>query len=165
MPYQMIQTLIDPLWEHGVHAYFKATNLAGLDDDLIRRLCELHLDAPGPQCEIHVHQMGGAVGRVGDGATAFAGRSMPFLLNAVTAWREPEPSVGAAHVEWSRRVIAAGAAASSGRAYVNFLSDAGAARAAYGEETYGKLVELKTVYDPTNIFRRNQNIEPQAAAA
>ena len=62
MPYQVIQTLIDPLWEKGIHAYFKATNLARLDDELIDRLCALHLAAPGPQCEIHVHQMGGAVG-------------------------------------------------------------------------------------------------------
>ena len=39
MPYQAIQTLIDPLWEKGIHAYFKATNLARLDDELIDRLC------------------------------------------------------------------------------------------------------------------------------
>ena len=61
MPYKVIQTLIDPLWPKGVHAYFKATNLARLDDELIDRLCELHRHAPGPQCEIHVHQMGGAI--------------------------------------------------------------------------------------------------------
>src|SRR4051794_8470824 len=38
MPYGVIQTLIDPLWEKGVHAYFKATNLARLDDELVDRL-------------------------------------------------------------------------------------------------------------------------------
>ncbi len=86
----MLQTLLDPLWPKGIHAYFKATNLARLDDELIDRLCELHLAAPGPQCEIHVHQMGGAVGRVGDGATAFAERSMPYVLNAVTGWHDPD---------------------------------------------------------------------------
>jgi NADPH-dependent glutamate synthase beta subunit-like oxidoreductase len=41
------RALLDPLWEKGIHAYFNATNLARLDDDLITRLCELHLDAPG----------------------------------------------------------------------------------------------------------------------
>jgi FAD/FMN-containing dehydrogenase len=84
MPYHVIQTLIDPLWPKGIHAYFKATNIARLDDELVDRLCEIHLAAPGPQCEIHLHQMGGAVGRVADGATAFAERSMPFVLNAIT---------------------------------------------------------------------------------
>ena len=100
MPYQVIQSLIDPLWQKGIHAYFKATNLARLDDELIERLCEIHLAAPGPQCEIHVHQMGGAVGRVAEGATAFSERSMPFVLNAVTGWHDP--GAGTAHKEWAQ---------------------------------------------------------------
>jgi hypothetical protein len=162
MPYTMMQSLLDPLWERGVHAYFKATNLARLDDALIDSLCELHLETPGPQCEIHVHQMGGAVGRVAEGATAFAERSMPYVLNAVTASRDP--AADGAHADWARAVIAAASGASTGRAYVNFLSDPDAARSSYGEKTYGKLVGLKNEYDPTNVFRRNQNIEPDPTA-
>ena len=161
MPYQAIQTLIDPLWEKGIHAYFKATNLARLDDELIERLCALHLEAPGPQCEIHVHQMGGALARVPEGATAFAERSMPFLLNAVTGWRDPADTES--HTKWTRDVIAAADDASTGRAYVNFLGDADAGRSSYGDETYARLVALKNEYDPTNVFRLNQNIDPQAA--
>ena len=161
MPYQVIQTLIDPLWPKGIHAYFKATNLARLDDDLIGRLCQFHLAAPGPQCEIHLHQMGGAVGRVGEGATAFAERSMPFVLNAVTGWHDAE--AGPVHREWARGVITAAAAASTGRAYVNFLGDPDEARTSYGEDTYARLVALKNQYDPTNVFRLNQNIPPTAS--
>ncbi len=163
MPYQVIQTLIDPLWEKGIHSYFKATNLARLDDELIDRLAEIHVASPGPQCEIHVHQMGGAVARVADGATAFAERSMPFVLNAVTGWRDAD--AGASHTEWARTVIAAAADASTGRAYVNFLGDRDAARTSYGDETYARLVALKNHYDPTNVFRLNQNIEPQAGGS
>ena len=161
MPYAVIQTLIDPLWTKGTHAYFKATNLARLDDELIDRLSELHLQAPGPQCEIHVHQMGGAVARVGDGDTAFAERSMPYVLNAVTGWHDPDAAD--AHINWARAVIEAASEASTGLAYVNFLGDADAARSSYGDETYQRLVELKNQYDPTNVFRLNQNIEPQLA--
>ncbi len=163
MPYQVIQTLIDPLWEKGIHSYFKATNLARLDDELIDRLAEIHVASPGPQCEIHVHQMGGAVARVADGATAFAERSMPFVLNAVTGWRDAD--AGASHTEWARTVIAAAADASTGRAYVNFLGDRDAARTSYGDETYARLVALKNHYDPTNVFRLNQNIKPQAGGS
>jgi FAD/FMN-containing dehydrogenase len=161
MPYQVIQTLLDPLWAKGIHAYFKATNLGHLDDDLIDRLCELHLAEPGPQCEIHVHQMGGALARIDDGATAFAERSMPFVLNAVTGWHDPEG--GPAHQEWARAVIDAASDASTGRAYVNFLGDSDAARTSYGKETYDRLVSLKNRYDATNVFRLNQNIPPESS--
>ena len=163
MPYTVIQSLIDPLWGKGIHAYFKATNLARLDDALIDRLRELHLQAPGPQCEIHVHQMGGALARVGDGDTAFAERSMPYVLNAVTGWHDPDAAD--AHIAWARAVIEAASEASTGRAYVNFLGDADAARSSYGAETYKRLVELKNQYDPTNVFRLNQNIEPRPATS
>jgi FAD/FMN-containing dehydrogenase len=158
MPYKAIQTLIDPLWGKGIHSYFKATNLARIDDELIDRLCELHREAPGPQCEIHIHQMGGSVARVGDGDTAFAERSMPYVLNAVTGWHDPDAA--AAHVDWARAVIEAASDASTGRAYVNFLGDTDAARSSYSRETYTQLVALKNEYDPTNVFRLNQNIEP-----
>jgi FAD/FMN-containing dehydrogenase len=158
MPYNVIQTLIDPLWPTGIEAYFKATNLARLDDDLIDRLCEVHLAAPGPQCEIHVHQMGGAIAQVDDGATAFAERAMPFVLNAVTGWQESE--AGPAHRNWARAVIGAASDATTGRAYVNFLGDPDEARTSYGEDTYDRLVSLKNRYDPTNLFHLNQNIPP-----
>jgi FAD/FMN-containing dehydrogenase len=163
MPYHMIQTLIDPLWGKGINAYFKATNLSRLDDALIDRLADLHLAAPGPQCEIHVHQMGGAVGRVAENATAFAERSMPFVLNAVTGWHDA--AAGSSHREWARDVIDAAADATTGRAYVNFLGDTDAARSSYGAETYARLVALKNDYDPSNVFRLNQNVEPDGAGA
>src|SRR5947209_7351548 len=160
MPYQAMQTLLDPLWPKGIHAYFKATNLARLDDEFVGRLCEIHLAAPGPQCEMHVHQMGGRLGRVADDATAFGERSMPFVLNAVTGWHDP--SQAEAHTHWARSLIEAASDASTGRAYVNFLGDPDAAQAAYGQDTYARLVSLKNDYDPTNVFRLNQNIEPSA---
>jgi FAD/FMN-containing dehydrogenase len=160
MPYTAMQALIDPLWPKGIQAYFKATNLARLDDELIERLCEAHEAAAGPQCEIHVHQMGGAVARVDDGATAFSERSMQYVLNAVTGWHDA--AQGPTHKQWARDVIDAAASASTGRAYVNFLSDAGGARSSYGDATYERLKALKREYDPTNVFRLNQNIAPEA---
>jgi FAD/FMN-containing dehydrogenase len=45
---------------------------------------------------------------------------------------------------------------------VNFLADEGPdrVRAAYPDETWDRLVEIKRRYDPTNLFRLNQNIAP-----
>jgi hypothetical protein len=158
MPYTVIQSLVDPLWPKGINAYFKSTNLARLDDDVIEALCEHHLRGPGPQCEVHLHQMGGAVARVPEDATAFGERSMPFVLNAVAGWHDA--SLAEEHVDWARAVAAAASSASTGRAYVNFLGDANAARSSYGTATYARLAALKSAYDPTNVFRLNQNIEP-----
>jgi hypothetical protein len=162
MPYRMMQSLLDPLWPKGIHAYFKSTNLSELDDALIERLIDVHTEAPGLQCEIHIDQMGGAVARVPEGATAFSERTMPFVLEAITGWQGDEPTEP--HTEWARAVIAAAGEASTGRAYVNFLSDAGAAETAYGRTTYDRLVALKQQLDPDNIFRLNQNIDPDDAA-
>jgi FAD/FMN-containing dehydrogenase len=158
MPYTAMQSLLDPLWPKGINAYFKATNLTSLDDALIDAFCGLHLAAPGPQCEIHVHQMGGAVARIPEGATAFAERSMPFVLNAVTGWQEA--AAADEHIAWAQAVNDAAAGASTGRAYVNFLGDTGAGRSSYSPDMYGRLAALKREYDPTNVFRLNQNIEP-----
>jgi FAD/FMN-containing dehydrogenase len=158
MPYQFIQGLLDPLWPKGINAYFKGTHLAGLSDETIDSLAELHRNAPGPQCEIHVHQMGGAVARVGVDETAYPERSMPYVLNAVTGTADPA-ELGA-NSEWARAVVASAEADATGRSYVNFLSEANAAEDAYGEETYRRLVALKDEYDPTNVFRLNQNVAP-----
>jgi FAD/FMN-containing dehydrogenase len=157
MPYTVIQSLIDPLWSKGIRAYFKSTNLSGLDDELIDALCRIHMNAPGPQCEIHVHQMGGAVARVGEGDTAFPERSMPFVLNAVAGW--PDDDATNPHVDWVRSVVDAAGTASTGRAYSNFQGDTDAS-GLYAPESYDRLVALKDEYDPTNLFHRNQNIEP-----
>ena len=88
---------------------------------------------------------------------------MPYVLNAVTGWHDPDAAD--AHIDWARAVIEAASEASTGRAYVNFLGDANAARSSYGAETYKCLVELKNQYDPTNVFRLNQNIEPRPATS
>ena len=80
-------------------------------------------------------------------------------------WRAflvPAPAEAEAHIEWARDVIAAASDASTGHAYVNFLGDSNAARSSYGEKTYDRLVALKNEYDPTNVFRLNQNIQPDA---
>ena len=102
--------------------------------------------------------MGGAVAGVPEGATAFAERSMPFVLNAVAGWHDAAATEE--HIAWARAVNDAAAGASTGRAYVNFLGDAGAGRSSYAPETYERLAALKREYDPTNVFRLNQNIEP-----
>jgi FAD/FMN-containing dehydrogenase len=115
---------------------------------------------PSPMSQIHFHQMGGAVGRVKPGATAFSGRAAGYTYNLVSTWTEPGED--AHHIAANRELSAALAPLSAGGAYVNFLSDAGAdrVRAAYGDALYDRLARLKREYDPANLFSRNQNIRP-----
>jgi FAD/FMN-containing dehydrogenase len=161
LPYVAMQSLIDPLWGPGAHSYMKAGWMGGLDDAAIDTLIRYRDTVTSPKTEIHVHHVGGAVARVPSDATAFGDRSSPFLLNVLASTFTAEGYDEA--VGWAQDLYGAMAPALSGGAYVNFLSNEGEerVRAAYGEK-YDRLVGLKDAYDPTNVFRLNQNIAPSA---
>ena len=75
-------------------------------------------------------------------------------------WSNPADSD--ANVQWTRELWAAMQPFLSGSVYVNYLGEEGEERvkAAYTPTKYARLVDLKTKYDPTNLFRLNQNIKP-----
>ena len=89
---------------------------------------------------------------------AFAVRDQEFIVNVVA--RTGTADGFAEVVEWARGVTRS--LGSDAATYVNFTGDADAAlvRASYPPNTYRRLVELKDEYDPTNLFRLNQNIRP-----
>lgn len=159
MPYTMMQSLLDGLYAPGARNYFKAGYLGGLSDEAIDTLARFHGSSISPSSEIHVHQLGGAVSRVPDDATAFGQRGAPYLLNIVARWTDP--GTDAAQIGWARDLYAAAEPFSTGGTYVNFMS-AGDDRivAAYGPDKYERLARLKEAWDPTNLFRLNQNIRP-----
>jgi FAD/FMN-containing dehydrogenase len=105
--------------------------------------------------------LGGAIARVPADATAYAHRHRRIMaaLGAVYERAEDVP----VHDAWADRFAAALRSAEPG-VYVNFLGDEGAARVreAYPGSTWDRLVAVKRRYDPTNLFRRNQNIPPDA---
>src|SRR4051794_22798381 len=160
LPYVAMQSLLDPLWVPGAHNYFKSGWLRGLDDRAIDTLVEYHRNISSPKSEIHVHQMGGAVARVPAGATAFGDRSAPFLLNIIGSTFTADGYDDA--VAWAQSLHSAMDPALTGGTYVNFISAEGPDRVrdAYGADTYERLRALKREYDPTNLFRLNQNVRP-----
>jgi FAD/FMN-containing dehydrogenase len=161
LPYVAMQSLVDPLWGPGAHSYMKAGFMGGLDDAAIDTLIRYHQSSVSPKSEIHIHHMGGAVARVPAGATAFGDRSAPFLLNIIASTFAADGYD--ATVGWAQELHASIAPSLTGGSYINFLSAEGDARvrAAYGSN-YDRLVALKDEYDPTNLFRLNQNIAPSA---
>ena len=161
MPYVEMQALVDALYPRGARAYFKAGYLSALDDDAIETLARYHQTA-APAAEIHIHHFGGAVARVKDDATAYGERQAPYVLNIIALSHQPEGFDE--NVEWAQRLYADIEPSLTGGAYINYLSAEGAdrVRAAYGEEKFARLQALKDRYDPTNLFRLNQNIPPSA---
>jgi FAD/FMN-containing dehydrogenase len=157
-PYAGWQQALDPLYPRGVHNYFRSAFLRTADDAALRVLQDSFETLPNAMTEIHLQHLGGAVGRTPADATAFALRDQEFIVNVVA--RTPSADGFANVVEWARGVTSdLGPDAGT---YVNFTGDADAAlvRASYPPDTYRRLVELKNDYDPTNLFRLNQNIVP-----
>jgi FAD/FMN-containing dehydrogenase len=160
-PYTALQAMFDAAVPHGLHRYWKSVELPPLTDDAIETLVEHASAQTSPRSYCIVFQLGGALARAGADETAFGRRDAAHsaVINAV--WDADDPE-GERHVAWARDFFAAMQPHAGGRVYVNFLGDEGAERVrqAYGDRRYGRLVELKRAYDPTNLFRLNQNIEP-----
>jgi FAD/FMN-containing dehydrogenase len=103
--------------------------------------------------------LGGAMARVPDDATAFAHRGRRIMVNVAALYQDPDEA--AVHEAWATEFASALNNGAPG-AYVNFLNEDGEARIreAYPEPTWSRLAAVKARYDPTNLFRLNQNIPP-----
>jgi len=121
---------------------------------------EEHMRTAGPQMAgAQLRVLGGAMARVPADATAFAHRSSRIMVNLFSIYGSPEEAP--AHDAWIAKFGAELEQSDKG-AYVNFLADEGTARirAAYPGATWDRLTAIKHRYDPTNLFRLNQNIPP-----
>jgi FAD/FMN-containing dehydrogenase len=160
-PFAAWQMVLDPLLTPGMRNYWKSHDFVEVSDGLIDVLVQHARRIPDPQTEIAVAQLGGAVSRVPGVATAYAHRDAQFVMNVHGRWADPAKD--AACIGWARQLFEAAAPFATGGVYVNFLTqdEQGRVPAAYGGN-YARLVALKQKYDPENLFRVNQNIEPRA---
>ena len=158
-PYTAWQQAFDPLLTPGARNYWKSHNLTTLDDGLIDAVDDCLDRLPSPQCEIFFGAIGGATTRRAPDATAYAHRDAQYVMNVHGRWEDPaddEPCI-----RWARDFFKASASFASGGVYVNFLTadEGDRVRSAYGPN-YDRLAQVKRKYDPDNLFRMNQNIEP-----
>jgi FAD/FMN-containing dehydrogenase len=107
-----------------------------------------------------IRALGGAMGRVPNDATAFAHRDKRFLLTVASLYEQPEDRPE--QVAWVDGLMTELREGEPRAAYVGFLGDDGDARIreAYPSPTWERLAAIKGRYDPTNLFRRNQNVPP-----
>jgi hypothetical protein len=168
IPYTAAQQLIDGFYPSGLQNYWKSSFLKEISDQAIDTMVDFCSKRPSPMCHgLIEHQLGGAVTRADRDSTAFAHRDVEFSFMALGV------CATAAEIEkcaqWAREFWGAMQPSSTGTVYVNYLgreADEGPDRikAAYGPEKYARLVALKNRYDPSNLFRLNQNIKPSQAA-
>jgi FAD/FMN-containing dehydrogenase len=161
MSYRALQTMFDAAFPSGRQGYWKSSYLGALGDEAIDILAAQFATVPSPQSAVLIEHLGGAVGRVGTEETAFHDREAPYSFLIVSVW--PGPAEAARNIQWTDGFWRAMHAGASGGVYVNYLGEEGADRvkAAYGRN-YARLSALKAKYDPTNLFRLNQNIPPPA---
>ena len=158
-PYTAWQQAFDPLLTKGARNYWKSHNFSQLSEGAIDAIIEYAGKLPSPHCEIFVGTIGGKTTRVAPEAMAYSSRDACYVMNVHGRW-ETAAEDGRC-VAWAREFFAKSQPFASAGAYINFLAEeeAGRIEFAYGA-TYKRLVEIKTKYDPTNLFRMNQNIKP-----
>ncbi len=158
-PFAGWQQAFDPLLTPGARNYWKSHDLTKLSDATVEILLKAVRELPGPECEIFLGHVGGAAGRIGVEATAFPQRSSHFVMNVHARWREPEMDQSC--IGWARNLFEAIKPHAAGTAYINFMPEDEVDRieAAYGSN-YQRLVATKQRYDPLNLFRMNQNVNP-----
>jgi FAD/FMN-containing dehydrogenase len=161
--YTKMQTLLDEAMAPGLRSYWKTHLLTRIEDELIDTAVSTFAAVPSARTAVVIQQLGGAVQRVPRDATAFNHRDAAFDFDILSLWTDPADDER--NIRWTRDVGARTAQFSSGGVYVNNLGDEApdAVRRAYGSN-YERLAELKTRYDPENVFRLNQNIGPTASA-
>ena len=158
-PYTAWQQAFDPLLTPGARNYWKSHNLVHLADGLLDVVLDFSGRLPSPQCEIFIGAIGGATTRPAPEATAYAHRDTRFVMNVHGRWEDAADDQRC--IRWSRDFFDASAPFASAGVYVNFLTadERDRVRAAYGVN-YERLARVKRRYDPDNLFRVNQNIQP-----
>jgi FAD/FMN-containing dehydrogenase len=159
MPYPALQSAFDALYPPGLQWYWRADFVNELSDEAIERHVEHGSRLPTMQSTMHLYPIDGAAHRVGKNDTAFSYRDARWA--EVIVGVDPHPANAQSIKEWTVAYWDALHPYSAGGAYVNFMMDEGKerVRATY-RDNYDRLVAVKNEYDPTNLFRINQNIKP-----
>jgi FAD/FMN-containing dehydrogenase len=163
LSYLELQTRDDSPQGHSLRRYWKGHYFQRLDDAAISTMVSpSSSDDLRPGFSLQAY--GGAIAEVPDGDSAFSQRDTAFEFVAAARWSDPAEDsarMGAA------RTFAGGLDRFASGAYVNALTDEGAAgvRRAYPAAKLARLTALKNTYDPDNAFHLNHNIAPNRQSA
>ena len=159
IPHPVLQTMFDGLFRPGLQWYWKADFVNELSDEAIARHIEHGSKIPTLLSTMHLYPINGKAHQVGKTETPWSYRDAVWA--EVIVGVDPEPANRERITAWAKDYWEALHPYSAGGAYLNFIMDEGEdrVRASY-RENYDRLVAIKNRYDPTNLFRVNQNIKP-----
>ncbi|MGM0930221.1 MAG: FAD-binding oxidoreductase [Actinomycetota bacterium] len=159
--YCALQSAHDVGFPLGQNHYWKSSFVTDLTDDAVNTLLHFATEMPSPASGIGMQQLHGAAARVDPAATAFPHRRSQSELLILAQWKDPAET--GRNVAWARGFFDAMQPFSVRGVYVNDLGEEGEDRvkSAYGMN-YNRLAAVKAIYDPSNLFRSNQNIQPAA---
>lgn len=161
-PYTQLQSFLDDTQPKGKHYYWKTEFASDLPDGLLSTMRELAADCPIPGAQMVIAHVGGALNERDWDDGAVGNRDARYIYGAAGMWEPDEPREDAFR-EWVRDAWNEFRPYSTGGNYVNFQTgdDADRVPATYGEN-FDRILEAKRQYDPDNLFRSNQNIDPNA---
>lgn len=162
VPYTALQSMFDtsPAGGYGHGQCVRAGFFGELPDAAVAVIEDQLHRAPSPLCGFELINLGGAVARVPEDATAFPRRDAPYFGLYQSTWKDLADSDR--HLAWTADAWQATQPFELGRNYPNYIDDEPAERVAeaFGASKLQRLVALKRVYDPDNFFRMNKNIRP-----
>jgi len=161
MSYRALQSAPDAEFPFGRQHYWKSSWLKHLSDEAIEVMLRFVAEMLSLISGVGLQQMHGAASRVDPAATAFPYRDEHYDFLILSQWSDPSDSEE--NIRWTRAFFEAMQPFFETGVYVNNLGEEGEDRVkeAYGAH-YERLVALKDKYDPTNLFRLNQNVRPMA---
>ena len=162
LPLPALQSMFDPLMPTGMQWYWKGDYVKEMPEEAIDAYVDFGSRLPTMLSTMHLYPINGAAGRVDKKSTAWAYRDAVYAM--VIAGIDPDPANKDAIVTWAKDYWQAVHPYSVGGSYINFMMEEGDERvkATYGDN-YQQLVKVKSIYDPENLFRVNQNIQPAIA--
>jgi FAD/FMN-containing dehydrogenase len=163
--YLEMQGLLDETWPPGRHYYNKAHNIRKVSDGAIDTILRYSAILPTTFTNIAFQQLHGAASRIPTNDTAFPHRYNHYDLLVHPATENPSDTDNM--IRWARQCWGDLQPFVERVVYVNALEDAleegeRRVREAYGAN-YKRLVDLKTKYDPMNVFQQNSNIKPEVS--
>jgi FAD binding domain/Berberine and berberine like len=161
MPHPALQSAFDGIYPKGDQWYWRADFVKEIPDEAVEAHAKFGPEMPTMQSTMHLYPIDGAAHDVGPTDTPWGYRDA--VWGSVFAGVAPDPGEAEDIRSWSVDYFEALHPFSAGGAYVNMMMDEGQerVRASYGDN-YDRLAQIKSTYDPDNLFRVNQNIQPQA---